>query len=84
MNISADDAAAPSSPGSLMQTRGDNQVRFPWRYAAVLITACAIAAPLALPYDIELMRRNAKPEGTLVWKPAEFAVYVEGKGLPHV
>jgi membrane protease YdiL (CAAX protease family) len=84
MNTPPDEAGAPSSPASLVQTRGDNHVRFPWRYAAALITACVIAAPLVLPYDIELMRRNAKPEGTLVWKPAEFAVYVEGKGLPHV
>lgn len=77
MSPSPDVPASPPCFGSLGQMAGENQTRFPWRYAIALIIACVVAAMLVLPYEIELERRNADPEGTLVWKPAELALYVE-------
>jgi membrane protease YdiL (CAAX protease family) len=32
---------------------------------------------LVLPYNIERIRRNTRPESAIVWKPAEWAVYFE-------
>jgi membrane protease YdiL (CAAX protease family) len=58
---------------------GENHGRFPWRYAVALIIACGFAALLVLPYEIEVQRLNAVPEGALVWKPEKFAVEVHHK-----
>jgi membrane protease YdiL (CAAX protease family) len=34
---------------------------------------------LVLPYNIERIRRNTRPEAAIVWKPTEFAIYIEDK-----
>ena len=79
MSTHLGDAAPPSSPSSLAPMPGENHMRFPWRYAVALTIACVSAALLVLPYEIEVQRRNAVPEGALVWKPEEFAVEVHHK-----
>jgi Type II CAAX prenyl endopeptidase Rce1-like len=75
------DSPPPSSPGSLASMLGENHMPFPWRYAIALIIACFFAAMLVLPFEIEVDRLNADPEGTLVWKPEVFAIDVLHKDV---
>jgi len=68
-----------SSPGSVAQASKENHMRFPRRYAVALLIASGLASMLVLPYNIEKIRRNTRPESAIVWKPAEFAVYIVDK-----
>jgi membrane protease YdiL (CAAX protease family) len=52
---------------------------FPWRYAAGLMLASAVATVLTIPYDTERDARNREPAVRVVWKPSEFAVLIESE-----
>jgi hypothetical protein len=80
INAPLDDPAPASSPASLAKTGGEGRVRFPWRYAVALLTACAFAGLLVFCYAIEVMGHNANPQATIIWKPAQFEVVVHEEG----
>jgi membrane protease YdiL (CAAX protease family) len=49
------------------------------------MAACAFAGMLAFCYEIEVMGRNAQPEATIVWNPAQFEVEIKQEGrIPMV